>query len=107
MENLKRLRIEKNLSQQKLAELLHVSQQSIHKYENNLASPDLETLKRMANFFNTSVDYLVGQTDVNHRIEQLTDTMLNDDELHLIEYYRKLSAKQKSAIKTVIDSYKN
>lgn len=42
MKNLKTLRVAKKLSQQKLADILHVSQQSIYKYENGITSPDLE-----------------------------------------------------------------
>lgn len=58
--NLKKLRSEYNISQQQLADVIGVSQQSINKYENHKIEPDIETLKTMANFFNTSIDYLVG-----------------------------------------------
>lgn len=58
--NLKKLRSEYNISQQQLADVIGVSQQSINKYENHNIEPDIETLKTMANFFNTSIDYLVG-----------------------------------------------
>lgn len=50
MENLKVLRKQHNLSQQKLADILHISQQSVYKYENDITSPDLETLIKMADF---------------------------------------------------------
>ncbi|MGN0530228.1 MAG: helix-turn-helix transcriptional regulator [Eubacterium sp.] len=58
--NLKKLRNEFNISQQQLADVIGVSQQSINKYENHNIEPDIETLKNMAKFFNTSIDYLVG-----------------------------------------------
>lgn len=58
--NLKKLRNEYNISQQQLADVIGVSQQSINKYENHNIEPDIETLKMMAKFFNTSIDYLVG-----------------------------------------------
>lgn len=105
MKNLKKLRIQHNLSQQKLADILHISQQSVHKYENDITSPDIETLTLMADYFNTSIDYLVDHTDITHRIETITDTMLNTDELLLVEYYRKLSQKQKLALQTLIESF--
>ena len=63
----------KKLSQQKLADILHVSQQSIYKYENGITSPDLETLTNMANFFDTSIDYLVGLT--NDRDDKKTNKL--------------------------------
>lgn len=107
MENLKKLRKNCNLSQQKLADILHVSQQSIYKYENDITSPDLETLVRMADYFDTSIDYIVGYTDISHKIEPVTENMLNSDEMFLIEQYRRLSPKHKNIIKIVIDGYED
>lgn len=60
VERLKELRTEFNISQQQLADVIGVSQQSINKYENHNVEPDIETLKAMANYFNVSIDYLVG-----------------------------------------------
>lgn len=107
MKHLKELRIQKDLSQQKLADILHISQQSIYKYENDITSPDLHTVIKMAEFFDCSVDYLIGYSDIPHKVELVTDTMLNEEELTLIEYYRKLTLKQKQAIQTIIKSYEN
>lgn len=105
MKNLKQLRINKHLSQQKLGEFLHVSQQSIHKYENNITSPDIETLKNMSDFFDTSVDYLLELTDIPHKIEPVTETMLNQAETDLIETYRKLNPSQKELIQKLSDEF--
>lgn len=105
MKNLKELRKQQNLSQQKLAEILHVSQQSIYKYENGLSSPDIETLILMADFFNTSIDYLVEYTDIPHKIEPVQENMLNADEQKLLEQYRRLSPSQKEAIQVLIKEF--
>lgn len=106
MKNLKSLRLQYNLSQQKLADILHISQQSVYKYENNITSPDLGTLMQMADYFHTSVDYLIDYTDMPHKIEIVTDTMLNADEISMVNDYRKLSDSQKASILVVIDEYK-
>lgn len=106
MKNLKTLRNQHNLSQQKLADILHISQQSIYKYENALSSPDLDTLILIADYFETSIDYLIGHSDIPHKIELVTDTMLNQDELRLMEYYRQLSNRQKIAVTELLKSYK-
>lgn len=105
MENLKKLRNRHGLSQQKLADILHVSQQSIYKYEHDITSPDIETLSLMADYFNTSVDYIIGITDISHRIESVVDTMLNEDEMNLISQYRCLTKPQKEVLHIVADSY--
>ena len=63
IKNLKALRKEYNISQQQLANIIGVSQQSINKYENHNVEPDIETLKAIATFFNTTIDFLVGFDD--------------------------------------------
>ena len=105
MKNLKELRKQHNLSQQKLADILHVSQQSVYKYENGITSPDIETLVRMADYFNTSIDYLVEHTDIPHRIEPVKENMLNEDETALIDRYRKLTPMQKELVQAIAKEY--
>ena len=105
MKNLKLLRLQKGLSQQKLADILHISQQSVYKYENDITSPDIETLKNIADFFETSIDYIVGYADLPHKIEPTVETSLNQDEVGLIRKYRQLSSKRRATIQSVIDSY--
>ena len=56
MENLKLLRKKHNLSQQQLADIVNRSQQSIQKYENGNAVPDLSILTELADYFDTSID---------------------------------------------------
>lgn len=102
MERVKYLRKQHHLTQQQLADILHVSQQSIHKYEHGITTPDLDTLRTMANYFNTSVDYILGVTDIPNKIEPVTDTMLNQAELELLETYRNTSASQKALLQELI-----
>lgn len=105
VKNLKYLRMEKNISQQKLAEIIGVSQQSINKYENHNIEPDIATLILLADYFNTSVDYLIGNTDVNHKIQIIEPYDLNIDESALINNYRKLTIPEKDSIKNIITIY--
>lgn len=58
------LRAEQKLSQYKLAEILGFSRGQIANYEQGSREPDHETLQQFADFFNVSVDYLLGRTDV-------------------------------------------
>ncbi len=104
IKNLKQLRTQKGISQQKLADAINISQQSINKYENHKIEPDIQTLIDLANFFETSIDYLVGHSDVNHVVEKITQHDLNKDEEKIINNYRKLSAKQKECIRLVIEN---
>lgn len=58
-EKIYRLRTARNLSQEELGELLGVSRQSISKYENNSAVPDLDRVVKLAEIFEVSLDELV------------------------------------------------
>lgn len=59
-ENIYRLRTGKNMSQGDLADALEVSRQSVSKWENNSATPELEKLIKMSELFGISLDELVG-----------------------------------------------
>lgn len=61
-ENIYRLRTEKNLSQGDLADALDVSRQSVSKWENNSAVPELDKLMKMAAIFEISLDVLVSNS---------------------------------------------
>lgn len=91
MKNLRVLREEFGLSQQKLADLFNLSQQSIYKYENNLAEPDFQTIRQFANYFHTSVDYLIDYTDNPAPTSSLVTIEYTPLELRHLELYRKLS----------------
>ncbi|MCI8575819.1 MAG: helix-turn-helix transcriptional regulator [Bacilli bacterium] len=58
----KELRLEKNLSQDKIAIELDVSQGLIAKWENHQSTPAPEMLDYIADYFNVSTDYLIGRT---------------------------------------------
>lgn len=62
-EKIQRLGNEQNLSQKELAEKLEVSRQAIAKWETNRGIPDIENLKRIAQLFNVSIDYLVDEEE--------------------------------------------
>ena len=60
---IKELRNDKDLYQKNIAELLKITQQQYNKYELGINSIPIEKLDILANFYNTSIDYLVGRTD--------------------------------------------
>ncbi|MBE6660929.1 MAG: helix-turn-helix transcriptional regulator [Ruminococcaceae bacterium] len=61
-ENLKRLRKEKGLSQEELAEQIHVVRQTVSKWEKGLSFPDSEMLVKLAAALDTTVGALIGET---------------------------------------------
>lgn len=55
------LRKEKSLTQMELAKILNIDQTTVSKWEVGKAIPDYDTLQRLADFYNVSVDYLLGR----------------------------------------------
>ena len=87
---MKKLRIKHKISQKQLADVIGVSQQSINKYENHNIEPDIDTLKSLANYFNTSIDYLVGYSnkntsDINSELLYIFNQMTSDQKRLFIE----------------------
>ena len=100
--NLKILRQEHGISQQRLADAIGVSQQSINQYENHSVEPDISVLTRLADHFNTSIDFIVGRTDIRRPIEHTEFFHLNRDESDTITRYRALKGSEKQCITQMI-----
>lgn len=67
--NLRKLREAKGLTQPELAELFGSTQSAISNYESGTREPDISLLMRFAEYFDVTVDYLVGSTDLPFRID--------------------------------------
>ena len=102
--NLKKLRLEYGLSQQKLADILHVTQPAIYKYENMNIEPEIAILKQMAAYFDTSIDYIVGNTAVRRRIEPTREERLNASEQRLVAGYRALRANERALVDLTVQT---
>lgn len=63
IERLRDLREDKDLYQKEIAKILNITQQQYNKYELGINSIPIEKLNILANFYNTSVDYIIGRTD--------------------------------------------
>lgn len=72
-ERIYELRNEKNLSQGDLADALDVSRQSVSKWENNMAVPDLDKLIKLCDIFEISLDELTGR----EKIEKSVNSAIN------------------------------
>lgn len=107
MARLKLLRQKKGVSQMQLADAIGVSQQSVNKYENHNVEPDIRTLIAIADYFNTSVDYLIGHSDVARVIEDTRPFDLNEEEAGLMKAWRCLCPEEKESIRLVIKNYLN
>lgn len=60
MNRLKELRKRNNLTQQDMANLLFTTQQNYSRYEKGQIEPDYKTLKQLSNYFQVSIEYILG-----------------------------------------------
>ena len=63
-ENLKRYRLLKNLTQEDIAGYLHITAQSVSKWERGESYPDITFLPALANILETSIDTLIGMDTI-------------------------------------------
>ncbi|MBQ9964054.1 MAG: helix-turn-helix transcriptional regulator [Clostridia bacterium] len=62
-ERIRDLREEKSMTQKQIAEILGMSQTGYSKYETGENDIPTAVLIKLANFYNTSIDYMLGRTD--------------------------------------------
>ena len=76
---IKELRRSKEITQEEFADYLGVSYQSVSRWENGVCYPDMELLPIIADFFNVTVDYLMGVDDAieNERVNRYLDDFQN------------------------------
>lgn len=60
-EKISSLRKRHKLTQEQFAKKIEITRSALAKYETNKAEPDIKTLTKIANFFEVSVDYLLGR----------------------------------------------
>ena len=91
-EKLKKLRIEKQLSQEDLANQLGVSRQAISKWEQDIALPDTNNLILIAKIFKVSLDDLVNYNDEliklmkNHKKKKMKKNMKHLKKHHYLQF---------------------
>ncbi len=79
MNRLKELREDKDLYQKDIAKIIQIDQSNYSKYELEKISIPLDTLKRLADLYDTSIDYLLYRTDVRKPYPK--SIIKEDDEL--------------------------
>jgi transcriptional regulator with XRE-family HTH domain len=94
MERLRMLREAKKITQLRLGMELGVSQETISGYEIGKAVPPADMLIKLADTLNTSIDYLLGRTDIKE-FKPLKKSDLTEKECELFELFRTLSEEKK------------
>lgn len=113
MNNLKQLRKNEHLTQQKMADLCGITLRSYQNYENGLREMSYNSLIKLADFFNCSTDYLLGRrTSLSETKQQLINIIsnLDDDLCSLAEAYiegLKTTQKQRNMVRARVSQQNN
>lgn len=104
----KELRESKGISMKEAARLLSMPYTTYVGYEKGQREPSSEVLIQIADFYETSIDYLVGRTDAcasfkRSTIVHVPTFELDNDESDLLRKYRALDSAGKGRIKNAID----
>lgn len=95
------LRKEKKLTQSKLAEYINISTPQIVRYETKGVQPPADVLKRLADVFGTSIDYIV-----NGKLEQKAKRSIGDNELlQQFKEVEQMNEDDRSTVKKLIDAF--
>lgn len=78
-DRLRKLRERKGLNQKELAARLKIPNQNVSNYERGFRQPDYETLQKLADYFEVSIDYLLGRTDDSAITKNKTTNDKNND----------------------------
>lgn len=96
VERLKDLRIAKNLSQPDMAKILNTPLATYRSYEYGKREPNHELLVKISNILDTSIDYLLGNENAEHK--PLCDKPLTQDEENFINNFLSLTPDERSAL---------
>lgn len=99
---LKNLREIKGYNQERLAKVLGLSSSTIGMYEQSRRQPDHDTLVKIAEFFDVSIDYLLGRTE----IKNITTPYNSETEKELFNIIKKLNIEEQNAILNVMEVFK-
>ena len=102
---LKELRIKNKLTQKELAKALYLSNSSISHYENNRCMPSRETIEAFAQYFNVSVDYLLGSAHISDLEELLQQEYQGDISVHdFLLKCLKIPAQDRVTLLTIVNA---
>ena len=102
MNNIKKLRTQKNILQTKLALDLNLTQEAISSYETERVTPSADILVKLADYFNTNIDYLLCRTTYDLPVSELKPNNLSDYQFQLYTKLNKLSMRDQELVNAYI-----
>ena len=99
---LQQLRKDRGYTRRELLDNLSFNYSTYANYESGLREPNAEILLTIAKFYNVSIDYIMGFTDRQNRIDDVSS--ITDAEYDHISMYRKLDVRGKEVVDSILES---
>lgn len=101
--NLQILRKKKGYKQIKVALDLNTTQETISSYETGRVFPYIDMLIKLADYYNTSIDYILCRTKYDLPINDIKPNNISDEDFMLLNKINKLSSTDKAKAEAYID----
>ena len=111
MNRIRELREQRNLRQIDLAKAINVRQNTLSTWETGRYEPDFEMLSKLANYFDVSIDYLLGgdarqvTPDDKKRTAGPGSQQFEESDIRLLELLKKASPGQKQAMIELLEQF--
>ncbi|TDX49138.1 helix-turn-helix domain-containing protein [Orenia marismortui] len=92
-ERLKKLRIDNNKTLDEMAGDLNTTKATLSRYENGIRQPKMNFTEEIADYFDVSVDYLLGRTDQRQNPNNKIKSAISDDP-ELLEFWKELEKRE-------------
>jgi len=103
MNNLKELRISKRLTQAELAQIIGISQNTYSYWENDKVKIDNQSLSKLSNYFDVSIDYILGNGQKNKPFAEAKS--YSKEATDLLARIDRLSPANRAKLSELIDLY--
>ena len=102
--NLKQIRNKKGLLKTKVAIDLNITQETVSSYETDRVLPSSDILIKLADYYNTLIDYLLCRTKYDMPIDSIKPNNITDRDFALLNKINKLSNINKEKVEAYIDN---
>ena len=98
MNNFKKIRVKRKITQVDLANKIKVKQETISAYESGKAFPSADVLVKIADYLNTSCDYLLGRIEDDSPLSEFNIKSMNPKTYRMINNFIMLKDKEKDDV---------
>lgn len=82
---IKRLREDKGVRQEDIGKMFNVSKSAVSQWENDIRTPDMDIIIKLADYFDVSTDYLLGRTDIPNATSDLKKNKIPEEFIKLLK----------------------